>query len=98
MISNNLINNLIKYSDNKYNSFICEHINGECVNSNCFGNCKECLNQIHFPNNYLSPIVKKDYNYQKIICYYICDYLVKYASEMYYLFESGNLISKMRYY
>lgn len=95
MIINDLINLLIQYCDEKYKNIRCEHVNEKCLNLRCYGNCKECLNQIHFPNNYQGKDIKVDYDCQKIISFYICDYLVKYASEMYYLLSSSNLINEI---
>ena len=97
MISNCLVNRLIHYCDEQYRSDNCQYDANSCAELRCFGNCKECLNQIHFPGNYQGRIKKDDYDCKKILFFYVCDYLVKYASEMYYLLVSENIISKINY-
>lgn len=74
-----------------------EYVNSECDNCNhygaCPGNCKDCLKEIHFPTRY--PNGKKDYDCIRMLYFYICDYTIKYASEMLYLMRKSEALKEI---
>lgn len=65
------------------NCIICSHP------IECPGNCKSCLDQVHFPNRYVG---KKEYDCLNMLNLYVCNYSHKYCSEIEYaLNEVENL-------
>ena len=92
-----LLEKVVDYSYDQYKSSeceICNHVEG-CVGE-CIGNCKNCLKEIHFPNFY--PNGKKEYDCQRLLDFYVCDYSYKYMSEMLYLIRKSQVIKDLEYY
>ena len=92
-----LLEKVVDYSYDQYKSSeceICNHVEG-CVGE-CIGNCKNCLKEIHFPKFY--PNGKKEYDCQRLLDFYVCDYSYKYMSEMLYLIRKSQVIKDLEYY
>lgn len=66
----------------------CNHVNG-CPGV-CEGNCKNCLEQVHYPGRYING--KKDYDCIRMLQFYVCDYTPKYTSEMLYLMRESEAL------
>lgn len=92
-----LMSTIVKYCHKEY-------VNGSCTNCNhekgcpgkCDGNCKNCLTEVHFPNKY--PFGKKDYDCQRMLQFYVCDYTFKYVSEMLYLMRESEALKHIDTY
>jgi len=92
-----LISRVIKYCHEEY-------VNGSCTNCNhknscpseCVGNCKNCLTEVHYPSKY--PFGKKDYDCLRMLQFYVCDYTIKYASEILYLMRRSSALKHMDNY
>ena len=69
----------------------CNHIN-VCPGS-CWGNCKNCLAEVHYPNRTLNG--KTDYDCERMLDFYVCDYSAKYASEMLYLMHESTALKNI---
>ena len=69
----------------------CNHIN-VCPGS-CGGNCKNCLAEVHYPNRTLNG--KTDYDCERMLDFYVCDYSAKYASEMLYLMHESMALKNI---
>lgn len=82
-----LLDHIVNFCDNKYKSFekkcgcssgACNHPSGKCS-----GSCYNCLFQIHFPNNKEeNEIFKKQYDCQKMLFHYVCQYSYLYTTEL----------------
>lgn len=92
-----LINEVVQYSHNEFSSSTCNECNHThgCPGS-CEGNCKKCLEEIHYPQSY--PYGKKDYDCHRMLSFYVCDYAGKYMSEMLYLMEQSEALKKIDNY
>ncbi len=92
-----LIHEIVRFCDNEYrkaaNSCCCNNCSHP---SECPGGCKNCLEQIHFPSRY--PDGKKDYDCKKMMKFYVCDYINKYASEILYLLRKSDVLREMTDY
>lgn len=92
-----LIHEIVNYCNDKYCSSDTEHICENCHHpTECSGNCKECLRQVHYPKKY--PDGKHDYDCQNMINFYVCDYINKYASEMLYLLRKSEKLQELNEY
>lgn len=92
-----LINKIIDFCDNEYSSQNTEKVCHDCGHdSKCSGSCKQCLEQIHFPNKY--PCGKKDYDCHNLINFYVCDYTYKYASEIWHVLKHCDSLKKIDNY
>ncbi len=92
-----LFENVIDFCHNQYISAKCEecgHFEG-CPSVKC-GNCKQCLEEIHYP--YRHPNGWRDYECDRMINFYVCDYTAKYASEMLYLMRRSEALSTIEKY
>ena len=92
-----LIKKVIEYCHDKYinsNCGECDHING-CPDE-CSGNCKTCLEEVHYPGRY--PNGKKDYDCERMLYFYVCDYTAKYTSEMLKLMRKSDVLRKIQEY
>lgn len=92
-----LIATVVKYCHEKYSTSSC----GDCNHYNtcpgeCQGNCKKCLEEVHFPAKY--PLGKKDYDCERMLDFYVCDYTVKYTSEMLYLMRESEALKQIDNY
>ena len=86
-----LIGTIVKNCHESYVSSSCgscNHINA-CPGS-CEGNCKNCLAEVHYPNR--TPNGKTDYDCERMLDFYVCDYSAKYASEMIYLMRKSDAL------
>ena len=92
-----LIHEIVRFCDSEYRTADTMHICNNCNHpSECSGNCKKCLEQVHYPSSY--PNGKKDYNCRNMINYYVCNYTSKYASEMVYLLRKSEKLSILQDY
>ena len=91
---NSLFDKLIDYCHNQYIMTACAQCDhrGGCPNINC-GNCKQCLEEVHFPNKHSGG--RKDYDCERMINFYVCDYAEKYASEMLYLIRKSKSLEQI---
>lgn len=92
---NLLLKTVVDYCHNEYLSSECKKCNHP---DKCPGNhsCKNCLEQIHYPVRH--PNGKKDYDCNRMINFYVCDYSFKYASEMLYLMRESTALKKIKKY
>ena len=74
-----LIDDLVEYCDEQYQSGECGACTGKdrCVNE-CDGNCKLCLDDIHFYEQQR----RTQYDCERLLYYYVCRYSYKYCSEI----------------
>lgn len=78
-----LLEQMIEYCDQMYSNYQCD----ECTGHNCSHNCKECLDDIHFHTNR----IRRSYDCEKLLYYYLCRYSMKYSSEIVYALERVDL-------
>ena len=83
-----LIDDLVEYCDEQYQSGECGACTGKdrCVNE-CDGNCKLCLDDIHFHEQQR----RTQYDCERLLYYYVCRYSYKYCSEIIYALSQLNL-------
>ena len=92
-----LIHKIVEYCNTEYRNADTTHLCRDCNHpSQCFGTCKNCLEQIHYPSKY--PNGKKDYDCNNMINFYVCDYTNKYASEMLYLLRKSEKLKEIDKY
>lgn len=78
-----LLEQMIEYCDQMYSNYQCD----DCTGHNCNHNCKECLDDIHFHTNR----IRRSYDCEKLLYYYLCRYSMKYSSEIVYALERVDL-------
>lgn len=86
-----LIKKVVRYCHEQYiqaKCVECKH-KGGCPGE-CRGNCKKCLEEVHYPLKY--PNGMKDYVCDKMLNFYVCDYTVKYASEILRLMRKSKAL------
>lgn len=90
-----LLKTIVNQCHNAYIESKCEKCNhpGKCPGQH---SCKNCLEQVHYPARY--PDGKKDYDCDRMINFYVCDYSFKYASEMLYLMRESEALKKINVY
>ena len=92
-----LIDDLVEYCDEQYQSGECGACTGKdrCVNE-CDGNCKLCLDDIHFHEQQR----RTQYNCERLLYYYVCRYSYKYCSSQYSTKSSINIFipTQLSYY
>lgn len=92
-----LIKKVIKYCHQQYIQIPCTKCDHySCCPGTSEGNCKQCLNEVHYPNLY--PHGRKDYECDKMLNFYVCDYTAKYASEMLYLMRKSEALRQIDNY
>ena len=92
-----LIHEIVDYCNAEYRNADTTHLCHDCNHpSKCSGNCKNCLEQVHYPSKY--PNGKKDYDCENMINFYVCDYINKYASEMLYLLRKSEKLKEIDEY
>ncbi len=92
-----LIDEIIDFCDGHYSSQDTKCSCSDCNHQNsCSGSCKQCLEEIHYPNKY--PLGKKDYDCCNLMNFYVCDYTHKYASEMLYLLRESEALKEIKNY
>lgn len=83
-----LIDDLIEYCDEQYQNGICEACTAmDSCTRDCDGNCKNCLDDIHFHYNQR----RTQYNCSRLLNYYVCRYSYKYCSEIIYALNQLDL-------
>lgn len=83
-----LIDDLIEYCDEQYKNGICEACTAmDSCTRDCDGNCKNCLDDIHFHYNQR----RTQYNCSRLLNYYVCRYSYKYCSEIIYALNQLDL-------
>jgi len=88
-----LLDYLVEYCDSEYKKVVCEDCNHP---SECSGNCSNCLDEIHWPDN--NPFGKEKYDCIKMLNYYVCKYSYKYCSEIQYALNILNGFKDLDYY
>lgn len=89
-----LIDEIVDYCDKEYKSVNTEYLCKNCVHpTECSGSCKLCLEQVHYPSR--NPGGLRDYNCKNIVNFYVCTYLYKYASEIYYLIKKSESLNEI---
>ncbi len=80
-----LIDDLIRFCDQKYKGYGRECSCDPCnhPSEKCSGSCYDCLYQIHYPGRFTGG-KKSQYDCQKLIYHYVCEYSYIYASEILY--------------
>lgn len=92
-----LIHDIVNYCNLEFNSKKMQHRCYDCNHpSHCPGNCKKCLEEVHYPSKH--PNGKIDYDCQTMIYFYVCDYINKYASEMLYLIRRSTKLENINNY
>ena len=83
-----LIDELIEYCDEKYQNSECGECTGleRCTNE-CEGNCKWCLDDIHFHKRQR----RTQYDCKRLLYYYVCRYSYKYCSEIIYALKQMDI-------
>ena len=92
-----LIDTVVGYCNREYvggNCLTCNHKN-KCPGK-CIGDCKSCLEEVHYPNKY--PLGKKNYDCLRMLQFYVCDYTFKYSSEMLYLMRKSEALRNIEEY
>lgn len=95
-INNELLKNLIIFCDEFYQAHKKEI--GSCLNCshenrNCLGNCKSCLKELTWQN-----FKRTNYNCEKLAAYYVCKFLNKFASEIFYLLTNEKVEARLKTY
>lgn len=90
-----LLKTIVNHCHSAYIESKCEKCNhpDKCPGQH---SCKNCLEQVHYPVRY--PDGKKDYDCDRMINFYVCDYSFKYASEMLYLMRKSEALKKIKAY
>lgn len=92
-----LFKTVIDYCHRKYNESKCNKCDHHlCCPGIPQGNCKQCLKEIHYPNDY--PYGRKDYKCDRMMNFYVCDYISKYASEILYLMRQSEAMIQINDY
>lgn len=92
-----LFKKILKYCHHQYIHGQCNKCNHySCCPGTSEGNCKQCLKEVHYPNSY--PHGRKDYECDRMINFYVCDYTAKYASEMLYLMRKSEALRQIDNY
>lgn len=92
-----LISRVVRHCNDEYLTLECDdcvHIGG-CPGE-CEGNCKNCLEEVHYPGRH--PKGKKDYDCNKMLDFYVCDYSAKYSSEILYLMRESEALKQIEDY
>lgn len=97
MQDKSLFESLTNYCHSLYISTVCDNCDhfASCPSVQC-GNCKQCLEEIHYPNR--NPNGRKDYECDRMMNFYVCDYTAKYASEMLYLMRRCEALNTIEEY
>ena len=82
-----LFDNIIEFADKKYQTYGNKCGNIQCTHpcGNCSGSCYNCLYEVHYPST--SETHKKEYDCPKMLYHYVCQYSLRYASELLYGFD-----------
>ena len=95
--NDSLFDTVVNYCHNQYILNDCNRCdyNGCCPGNPC-GNCKQCLEEVHYPSRY--PSGRKDYECDRMLYFYVCDYAEKYGSEMLYLMRKSKALEEIEKY
>lgn len=92
-----LIDRVVSFCDSEYKTTQKDSRCENCSHTGeCSRKCKDCLEEIHYPSRH--PNGKKIYDCPNLINFYVCDYTYKYATEIYYLLQKSNALTKMNHY
>lgn len=92
-----LINSVMGFCDSEYRNAHKDVRCADCLHSGeCSRNCKDCLEEIHYPLRH--PNGKKFYDCPHLINFYVCDYIYKYATEIYRLLQKSDALTKINRY
>lgn len=85
-----LIDNIVDFCDKKYATFGSKCGNGICSHptGTCSGSCYNCLYQIHYFDGDKCKH-KSLYDCPKMLYHYVCQYTLRYASEILYAFKES---------
>lgn len=85
-----LINDIVDFCNKKYLTFGDRCGNGTCSHPSgkCSGSCYNCLYQVHYFNGDKSK--KSLYDCPKMLYHYVCQYTLRYASEIFYAFKEES--------
>lgn len=83
-----LIDKLVDFCNKSYQ--LCGKCS-KCLNT-CQGSCEKCLDAIHFSK------IDRPYNCCNIANFYVCKYIYKYSSEIYYLIKELKSLRKYEEY
>lgn len=97
MEGQSLLGTVVNYCHQQYISSDCQGCDhyDHCPGNPC-GNCKQCLEEVHYPTKYANG--RKDYECDRMLDFYVCDYTAKYASEMLYLMRKSNAMREIEKY
>lgn len=79
-----LIDEIVDFCNNEWQTKHC--LNCNCIKT-CKRNCKNCLDDLHFHKN----MIRKDYDCEHLLDYYVCRYSYKYCSEIIYALNKVDL-------
>ena len=92
-----LIDSVMSFCDSEYRNAHEDTQCADCLHTGeCSKNCKDCLEEIHYPSRH--PDGKKFYDCPHLINFYVCDYTYKYATEIYYLLQKSDALTKINSY
>lgn len=89
-----LIDDVVEYCDKKYTTYgnKCGNVNCSHPSGKCSGSCYDCLYQIHYYDGDKNK--KSLYDCSKMLYHYVCQYTLRYASEILYAFkEEASFLS-----
>ena len=79
-----LIDKVVHFCDDDYTNNGCIGCEQSCL---CELDCSKCLDDIHYHNNQ----IRRDYNCERLLDYYVCRYSYKYCSEIIYALRTVDL-------
>ncbi len=79
-----LIDEMVLFCHNDLQNGCCENCKSIKL---CGGDCKECLDDLHYHINH----IKKDYDCEHLLDFYVCRYSYKYCSEIMYALETVDI-------
>ena len=92
-----LIDRVMSFCDSEYRKAHKDTRCEDCLHTGeCSRKCKDCLEEIHYPSRH--PNGKKFYDCPHLINFYVCDYTYKYATEIYYLLQKSDALTKIDHY
>ena len=90
-----LLETVVEFSNKEYKNSDIHHICKNCNHPNeCSGSCEVCLDEVHFPNNYING--KLEYDCINMLNYYVCKYSHKYCSEIEYALEQSEILKNLK--
>lgn len=93
-----LINDIVEFCNKKYITYgdKCGNDNCSHPSGKCSGSCYDCLYEIHYFNG--DKCKKSLYDCPKMLYHYVCQYTLRYASEILYALKEESLfLSNFKY-